>query len=138
MPSQPEIDLKARFPSMKPVGKAPSMHLINGIGTRVYGKRDVDPETETYVTTLCFCVLFIPIVFIRAYRVLPSPRGGWFFLGTEPLSVLTKSWNLLLSLALVTTLVTVGAVYYTGTPEYQARQRMNQAHALAGKGQLDQ
>ena len=130
------VDLPSRFPNMKPVQKAPAMHLINGIGTRVVGRRDLDPETNSYVTTLCFCLLFVPLLPLRAYRVIKSPRGGWFFLGTQPLSAFAKAWNLALLLAVIITGVTIATAVYTSRPQYIAQQRMAQAHAWVEKGQL--
>ncbi|HVT80888.1 MAG TPA: hypothetical protein VHM90_09540, partial [Phycisphaerae bacterium] len=133
-----EIDLQAKFPNLRPVKKAPTMHMINGIGTRVYGERDRDAETGAYLTTLCFCVLMVPIVAIRAYRVVRSPRGGWYFLGTEPLSLLAKTWNLSLVATVFVVCGYFGIQAYTSRPEYIAHKKMTQAADYAREGDLTQ
>jgi hypothetical protein len=131
-----EADIRTKFPSLRPITKAPGMRLINGCGTRVVGRRDMDAETQSYVTTLCFCLLFIPIFAIRAYRVVASPRGGWYFLGIEPLSVFARVWNLILGLVVITAGVSVSLTVYTSRPEYIARQQMVRAAKLTEEGQL--
>lgn len=71
---------------MKPIRSAPTLYTINTIGTHLYGKRDYDPHTQSYIATLYFVILFIPILPIRCYRVIPHPSGGWSFLGQVPWS----------------------------------------------------
>ncbi len=47
---------------------------LNGIGTTLYGKRDVDPD-GSYIATKWFIFLLLPIIPISSYRVLPkSPK----------------------------------------------------------------
>ena len=58
-PNDPSYDPDDPFPNMRPIKSAPSLHTINGIGTAVYGARDHDAETGTYVKTHCFCFLFV-------------------------------------------------------------------------------
>jgi hypothetical protein len=66
---------------MKPIQSAPTLYTLNGVGTNLYGKRDHDPYTQSYVATLYFVVLFIPIFPISCYRVIPHQGGGWNFIG---------------------------------------------------------
>src|SRR5262245_29593490 len=80
--------LNERFPEMEPISGPPTLSTINGIGSMVYGQRDFDAETGTYVKTQCFCLLFIPIMALKAFRVADAPGGGWYFLGRVPLSSL--------------------------------------------------
>lgn len=47
---------------MKPVKSAPSLFRLNGFGIGMYGKRDFDPATGTYIKTRCLCAVFIPIL----------------------------------------------------------------------------
>jgi hypothetical protein len=42
---------------------------LNGIGTRLYGSGDRCPICQSVVQRLFFCVLFIPLIPIRKYRV---------------------------------------------------------------------
>src|SRR5947199_280923 len=81
---------------MRPIRSAPALGSVNGIGLLAYGARDYDEETRTYVKTQCFCVLFVPVLAIGAYRVADAEGGGWYFLGKVPLSTLARLWNFLL------------------------------------------
>ena len=65
---------------MKRIKRAPSLYTMNTIGTHLYGERDHDRFTQSHVATLYFVVLFIPLIPIRCYRVVPQD-GGWSFLG---------------------------------------------------------
>lgn len=65
---------------------APTLYTINGIGTTLYGERDVDPENGSYSTTLYFTILFIPIFPLGRYRVMRTGHGMWRFLGKLPWS----------------------------------------------------
>ncbi len=87
-------DLSSRFPNLRPIRSAPSLSTVNGIGCTVYGSRDHDPETGTYVKTHWFTFFFIPVFALGAYRVANAPSGGWYFIGREPLSGAAKAWNL--------------------------------------------
>ncbi|MEY4386893.1 MAG: hypothetical protein RLY20_2176, partial [Verrucomicrobiota bacterium] len=119
--------LHEKFPDMQPIGRPPSMVCINGIGTRVYGRRDADQETGTYIKTLCFCVLFIPLIPLAAYRVADATSGGWYFLGKERLSSFAKYWNLaLLVLALVGG-AAIGWQQHTSSPAYIAQRDLSRA-----------
>jgi hypothetical protein len=95
---------------MKPVNSAPVMVQVQGFGVSVYGKRDVDAETGTFVKTWCVSLLFIPIIALRAYRVAPAEGGAFYFLGREPLSAFAKFWNILLIAAVLGVL---GGVQYS-------------------------
>src|SRR5581483_2626236 len=52
---------------------------FNGIGTKFYGKRDIDPD-GSYITTEFHCVLDIPLIPICSYRVHPidEKKSNWF------------------------------------------------------------
>lgn len=83
-----------RFPQMEPIKSVPSMVTVNGISASIYGHRDHDDETNSYVKTLTFTVAFIPLFAIAAYRVIDAEAGrGWHFIGREPLSPLAKGWG---------------------------------------------
>src|ERR1044071_7000646 len=84
--------LRTRFPEMRPVKRAPALMRVNGIGTGMYGRRDSDFETATYVKTHCLCFVFLPIFALGAYRVADAERG-WYFFGKERLSGFAKACN---------------------------------------------
>ena len=103
------VPFQDRFPDLQP-GNPPSLFTINGVGTMMYGSRDFDAATGTYVTSACITVFFIPLFIIGSYRVANAPAqgwfstGGWHVLGSVPLSQLAKGWNWTM---LVVTLLTV-------------------------------
>jgi hypothetical protein len=85
-------ELLRRFPDMVPVKKPPTLHTVNLCGVMLYGARDRDTETATYVKTRAIVVLMIPICFLEAYRVRDAARG-WFFLGRVALSAESRRFN---------------------------------------------
>jgi hypothetical protein len=130
-----QVDLKKKFPLMTPSKSAPPLFRLNGCGLGLYGKRNLDQETGTYLTTLCFSLVFVPLLAFRAYRV-GDGLGRRYVLGHEPLSAFARLWNTSLVVAI---LVIVGAVQYrayTTSPSYVAQKKMEQAKALVEKGQL--
>jgi hypothetical protein len=129
------IDLESKFPGMIPVKSPPAMFRFNGCGIALYGRRDADAETKTYVATWCVSLLFVPCFCLRAYRVSPAQRG-WYFIGREPLSTLAKSWNVLLVTAILGALGVVQYDKYVSSPAYKAKSQMTQAHSLAADGHL--
>ena len=128
-------DLREMFPDLEPIRKAPSIGRYNGIGTAIYGKRDYHEETGTYVKTLCFVVLFIPLLALRSYRVLPN-GDGFSVLGREPISSLARAWN---ALFVCLVLAGVGVGWYqhhTNTPEYKRRVALAAADEALGQSDL--
>jgi hypothetical protein len=77
---------RAVLGSAKPINGAPTMHTFNGIGTTLYGKRGFDQATQTYISTLFFVLLFIPIFPIAAYRVRHVGGNQYQFFGKVPLT----------------------------------------------------
>jgi tetratricopeptide (TPR) repeat protein len=130
-----DFNLAERFPEMRPVHKAPSLTTVNGIGTSLAGRRDYDEETNTYVTTLCFCFLFIPIIPLRAYRVAEAGGGRYYFLGRVPLSLFAWRWNFSLPIFLAIGLGALGRHLYTESADYKARQKLEEADRLAARGE---
>lgn len=62
----------------KPVQSAPPLYTINGCGLTIYGRSDPDAESGSYVATYYFVLLFLPILPLRRYRVIPIDRGYRF------------------------------------------------------------
>ena len=69
-----------RFPDLTPVDKAPSLTTLNTFGYKLYGKSDYDDETDSYMTTHYFVVLFFPLFPVARYRVI-SDGDSYQFLG---------------------------------------------------------
>lgn len=72
--------------SLKPISAAPTLWTLNGIGTTLYGHRDADAHTSSYVATLYFVFFFIPLAPLACYRVRDAGPKGWSFLGKVPFS----------------------------------------------------
>ena len=96
--------LRKRFPDMEPVEQIPSMTMINGIGFMPVGERDRDSMTDTYVTTVFFCFIYLPLFGFGSYRVADaSPpethllgrfhTESWHFYGRVPMSTFCKIYN---------------------------------------------
>ena len=135
--NQPGIpdQLRVKFPHLQPLKRLPSLVTMNGFGVSVYGKRDFDPETQTYVKTHCFCALFIPIFALGAYRVADAGLRRWSFLGKEPLSGFARSWNMAMGCALVFLALATAWNVHTSSPEYRAQQEIKRAAALQQAGE---
>lgn len=92
------------YGNLSPINSAPSLSTINGIGGKLYGKTDIDPETNSYLSTYYFVLLFIPVFPICRYRVIPT-ENGYKFLGKVPLRVFDKWHIAIVSLALLALVV---------------------------------
>ena len=124
-----------QFPHLKPITAPPTLFSINGCGVILYGRRDYDSQTNTYLKTRWFTLIFLPLIALGSYRVADAPGGGWYFLGKEPLALLPKVWNWVLLLALLTTGGFIGWHSYTTSPEYLAAQEMKDADEHLAKGE---
>jgi len=65
---------------------SPTLYTLNGVGATFYGSRDVDPATQSYVTTHWLVVLFLPIIPLGAYRVKSAGDKRYTIYGKVPLS----------------------------------------------------
>ena len=82
----------AAYEGMRQIDAPPGLRTVNGFGTMLYGNRDHDARTDTYVATLYFCALFIPVIPLACYRVR-SAGSGWQFLGKVRFGKVQK-WQL--------------------------------------------
>jgi hypothetical protein len=69
------------FPDLSPIDKAPSLTTMNTFGFKLYGKSDLDDETDSNMTTQYFVALFIPLFPIARYRVISEDGDSYRFLG---------------------------------------------------------
>jgi len=74
----------------KPIKKAPFLYTIKGIGTKLYGWKDLDPVTGTYISTLYFVFFGIPIFPISRYRVRIIGQDQIAFYKKIPLATFDK------------------------------------------------
>jgi hypothetical protein len=120
---------------MEAIKRLPSLQTINGIGTATIGRRDYDPDTDTYVKTVAFCIFYIPVLALSAYRMAKAPGEGWYFLGRVRLSRFARAWNFLLPLGIVGA---IGAIWWNShvnSPDYLAGRKVAEADRLAAAGQ---
>ncbi len=113
------LDLSTKFPQMKPMKGTPTLFRVNGCGVGLYGHRDDDAETGTYVATWCLALVFVPVLCLKAFRVHRAMNGMWYFIGREPLSPLARAWNALLILAILGGVGFTRYEAYTSTPAYK-------------------
>jgi Tetratricopeptide repeat len=83
---------------LEPLTSAPTMSTINGIGTMLYGESERDPD-GTYVSTLFFTFVFVPIYPIAQYLVRPLGGRKWSFFGKVPPSAVIRTWRSVVRLA---------------------------------------
>ncbi len=131
----PDIDLRERFPDMTPLKGSPTLFRVNGCGIGLYGSRDRDAETGTYVKTRCLCAVFVPLLAIDSFRVADA-RGGWQVLGKQPLSAFAKGWNLLLVIAIASLVGVFQFQAWLESPEHQASIAMAKATRAEAGGDL--
>jgi hypothetical protein len=95
-----------------PVVKAPSLTTLNGIGSRLWGKSEAAND-GTYVTTLFFTVLFLPIWPIAQYLVR-SDGNRYSFFGELPLSARLRTWRRAVGTLAVAGAAAVGVAVWQG------------------------
>jgi len=100
---------------LDPVSKPPKMYTLNGFGTTLYGKSK--PAADgTYIATLWFALLFVPVWPLGSYLVAPAQDGGWFFIAKAPFSRLAlgvRRFSLIAAIAIAFR-ITWG-MYWSGT-----------------------
>ncbi len=93
---------------IKPLRSAPAMFTYNGIGTRLYGRSELDANDGTFVATLFAVVVFIPVFPIASYLVRDSaekPGRAWNFMAKVPLSASRHLWQRALALGAVASML---------------------------------
>jgi hypothetical protein len=120
---------KRIFGNLKPINNAPSLGRVFSVGFRLYGHKDFDIETQSYLTTYYFVVLGIPIFPIRRYRVIRE-SNRYRFLGSATLRVLDK-WHLGISLSVIIFAIILWVLIALGSPSnnstsYGAAQQANE------------
>ena len=128
------FDLRDKFPDLEPVTSAPSQWTVNGCGFMLYGSRDYDRETNSSVQTYCLCIIFVPVMALRSYRVVKSGYNS-YILGKVPLSGLAKIWNLLLFVSLLVGAGAWGWTKYQNSPDQVARRQLVKAQQQFAAGE---
>ncbi len=139
----PKDFLRQKFPDMEPISSPPTMFRLNGFGIGVYGRRDFDASTNSYIKTLCICFLFVPVLALRAYRVIDGEAGAfgstssWYFLGRHRLSAFARGWNYSVLGLAAFGIFNVWWAAHTSSPEYKAGEDLQQAAAHVKEGRPD-
>ena len=128
-------NIRQQFPLLQPVKRAPSLFTVNGCGFGMYGKRDFDQATETYVKTRCISLFYVPLFAVGAYRVGDAGSRTWYFFGKESLSGFARTWNMILSCLLLMGGLALGWNIYTSSPVYRAQQEIKRAAELMQSGE---
>ncbi len=101
---------------LEPMQGSPGLSTLNGIGARVYGSQERNPEDGTYITTQFFTLLFLPLWPLAQYLVAKAPGEGWIFFGRVPLSSFHRWWRRAVLAGLATAVVALGlSVWRTKT-----------------------
>jgi tetratricopeptide (TPR) repeat protein len=78
---------------LEPLGKAPTMHTINGIGSMLYG--NYKPNADgVHIATLWFVFVFVPVFPLAAYVVRKADGNSWNFYAKAPLPPFARFWRL--------------------------------------------
>lgn len=128
--------LQDKFPDMKPIKSPPSLGTLNSFGFSVFGKSNFDPETNTYTKYYAICALFLPILYLGAYRVADANEGGWYFLGKEKLNKFTKYWNYGMIFLILGGISLSFAYEYLTSPKYLTNLKMAQAEKIYQSGNI--
>ena len=128
-----------KFSNLPPINSASRAAPITSaasLGLYLCGERDFDPETRSFVRTLCLCLLYIPVFALRAYRVAPT-EDGWSFLGRASVSTGARVCSTIAALALLGSGGYLGLDAYWNSPEVAAARNIAEADRLEAQGRGD-
>ncbi len=132
-----ENELRTRFPDLDVSSRSPMMQQVNGFGTRLLFRSEVDRSTRSYVKTLWLTALWIPIAPIASYRVVDAPGGGWFILGRQPLSPVQKAARIGIAAGGAALVFGIAWGIYSETDGYKNKQQMERAQDSVQAGDLE-
>jgi hypothetical protein len=69
------------YSGILPIRKAPSLHTINGFGTKLYGSEPFHGDRRLHFSILYFTALYIPVFPIARYLVEEVGKSRWSFYG---------------------------------------------------------
>jgi hypothetical protein len=133
--SMVQVDASAKFADLRPVKRRPRLYHLLGFGLYLYGDRDFDMDTQSFVRTLCFCLLYIPVVAFRSFRVTPTDEG-WRYLGVVPLSRSARSLSLASAIVLLAGGGFIGVNAYWNSPHRVAERKLAEADRLLALGRV--
>lgn len=106
--------------ALQPITSPPGLRTFNSIGTKLYGHRDEDPRNGSYIATVYFVILYLPLFPLSSYRVRNAEKGGWYFLGKVPISLGARRHRALavVAAALVVVMLAVNSSQTGSTVDY--------------------
>ncbi|MEM9193571.1 MAG: hypothetical protein AAGF12_30635, partial [Myxococcota bacterium] len=117
----------------RPLSGAPNLFTLNGVGTMLYGQRGHSSD-GSYIATLFFTLVFIPVMPLTAYRVVSQGDGGYLFLAKEQLTKVQRWWRLSVPLMAVMGAVALSVGVWWASPERKASGAVADAVALEEQG----
>jgi hypothetical protein len=133
--SMVQADPCAKFADLRPMKSPPRLYHFFGFGLYLHGDRDFDMETQSFVRTLCLCVLYIPVLALRSYRVAPSV-DGWSYLGVTPVSRSARLLSLASAALLLGGAGFIGARAYLNSPIRVATRKLAEVDRLFAIGKV--
>lgn len=91
----------------RPAARAPGVGSFKGIGAGLYFREDEDADDDSYVTTRCIFVFWIPVIPSDAWLLRRADDGGAEVLGRVPLSRPMLLWR---AVALPSAVILVAAL----------------------------
>nr|MBA3500431.1 hypothetical protein [Deltaproteobacteria bacterium] len=118
-------------------GQMPSLWTYNGIGVGFSGSRD-RWDDGSYATTHCFKIFYIPIIPLKAYRVVDGQEDNeYFILAREQLSSFARIWRWSLLGMIVLGIAWYGISSHLNDPNRLARIRWDESMEKVAKAAPD-
>lgn len=121
----------------RPIERAPTLFRVNGIGVGLYGERDKLPD-GSYVATHCFCIFWIPILPLSAYRVRQADSNSYQFYAKESLGPIARAWRALVLVGALTAGGYAAVTNYLDSPPRKAAAVMTEAKNAEKAGDREQ
>ncbi len=116
----------------QPLASAPTLFTLNGFGVSIWGSRDFRSD-GSYVTTRFLVALFVPILPLDAYRVIPAGHRRYVFLAKMPLGRVARLWRALFVSALVAAGAGWGAFAWWTSPTQRLHRALEAARAAESR-----
>lgn len=104
-----EEHLANRRNFVEPIRSAPTLSTLNGVGSKLYGESERDSADGSFIATLYFVILYIPLFPIAQYLVRAEGGRRWTFFGKVPMDGAMRLWRRGFSLTALAAIV-IGAI----------------------------
>lgn len=130
-----KIDIEKIHPDLEPIDDAPSLFSFYGFGLGLYGNRDFSAESQSSIKTLFITLLYIPLIPIRAYRVVEG-GGKYYFLGRAPVSKTARNGSIAAIFLGMIGATGYGIQEHVSSDKYLNGKLLEEADAAANQGEL--